>query len=163
MCFQIIKDYWQEEDNSNVNQKVKKCADNLEVWGREITSCFGKRIKECKIILMAVKNKRDPQSIAEFDNARKQLHIILDQKKIFWRQRSKQLWLQTGDKNTKYFHASCNKRKCNNHIQRLKSAKGEWIDWNGRLEEIIRNYFHYLFTKENTQIEEVLSCIPNNL
>lgn len=135
MCFQIIKDCWEEESSSNVNQKVRKCAESLDVWGREITSCFGKRIKDCKIKLKALRQKRDPQSIADYESTRKQLHLILDQQEIFWRQRSKQLWLQAGDKNTKYFHASCNKRKRNNHIQRLKSEEGEWIDWNEGLED----------------------------
>ncbi|KAL8119408.1 hypothetical protein AgCh_016796 [Apium graveolens] len=160
VCFQIIKDCWEEEGNRNVNQKVRRCADSLEVWGREITGCFGKRIKECKIKLKDLRQKRDPQSITEYESTKKKLHLILDQKEIFWRQRSKQLWLQAGDKNTKYFHASCSKRKRNNHIQRLKSEEGEWTDWNGGLAEMIRNYFQQLFTEGNTHTEEVLRCIP---
>ncbi|KAL8098348.1 hypothetical protein AgCh_031201 [Apium graveolens] len=71
VCFQIIKDRWEEDNSSHVATKVKKCAESLEVWGREITNCFGKRIKECKLRMRMVGNKRDPESIAEFDSARK--------------------------------------------------------------------------------------------
>lgn len=163
VCFQIIKDCWEEDNSSHVVTKVKKCAESLEVWGREITNCFGKRINECKLRMRMVRNKRDPESIIEFDSARKQLHLILDQKEIFWRQRSKKLWLQSGDKNTKYFHASCNRRKRNKYIQRLKSEEGEWVDWSGGLDEMIKHYFQRLFTEEFTQTDEILNCIPKSV
>ncbi|XP_074352649.1 uncharacterized protein LOC141691771 [Apium graveolens] len=159
----IIKDCWEEDNSSHVATKVKKCAESTEVWGREITNYFGKRIKECKLRIRMVRHKRDPESIAKFDSARKQLHLILDQKEIFWRQRSKKLWLQVGDKNTKYFHASCNRRKCNIYIQRLKSEEGEWVDWSGGLDEMIKHYFQRLFTKEFTQTGEILNCIPKSV
>lgn len=54
------------------------------------------------------------------------------------------LWVQrleAGDENTKYFHASCSKRKRNNHILRLKYEEGEWIDCNEGLGDMIRSYF----------------------
>lgn len=34
------------------------------------------------------------------------MNEILTQKKIYWRQRSQQLWLQHGEQNSKFFHAS---------------------------------------------------------
>lgn len=76
MCFQIIKDRWEEENDINVSQKVKKCAESLEVWGREITGCFGRRIKECKIKLKELCQKRYPQSISEFESTKEKLHLI---------------------------------------------------------------------------------------
>ncbi|KAL8111889.1 hypothetical protein AgCh_019552 [Apium graveolens] len=32
MCFQIIKDRWEEDENNNVVQKIDKCAESLNVW-----------------------------------------------------------------------------------------------------------------------------------
>lgn len=59
----------------------------LRAWrsgGREITSCFSKRINECKTNLKRLGKKRDPQSVADYESARKQLHSVLDhQKEIF--------------------------------------------------------------------------------
>lgn len=88
---------------------------------------------------------------------------MLDQKEIFWRQRSKQLWLQVGEKNTKYFHASCNKRKRNNHIQKLKNEDGEWVDLNSGLQELIKEYFQQLFTEEQAQGEFFVNCISRSV
>lgn len=58
-CFQIIKNCWEEEVNSTVLQKLNSCAKSLDVWGKEITCCFSRRIKECKTRLKLLRGKRD--------------------------------------------------------------------------------------------------------
>lgn len=88
---------------------------------------------------------------------------MLDQKEIYWRQRSKQLWLQAGEKNTKYFHASCNKRRRNNYIQKLMNEDGEWFNWQCGLQTLIRDYFQNLFTAAQTQTDDVLNCITSTV
>lgn len=98
MCFQIIRECWDCEANISIVQRINRCAESLDVWGKEVTGCFNKRIRECKIMLKKWRDKRDSYAVEEFDKARKQLYLVLDQKEIFWRQRSKQLWLHTGEK-----------------------------------------------------------------
>ncbi|XP_074352348.1 uncharacterized protein LOC141691513 [Apium graveolens] len=137
MCSQIIKDCWEEEEDSTILQKLSKCAESLNVWGKEITGSFNSRIKHCKATLKLLRGKRDAWPVAEFENTRQQLFLVLDQKKIFRRQRSKQLWLQVGEKNTKYFNASYKKKKHNNHIQKFKNADGAWQQQNSELLSIV--------------------------
>ncbi|XP_074342547.1 uncharacterized protein LOC141680143 [Apium graveolens] len=126
MCFQIIKNCWEEYTNSGVLKKVNNCAE-------------------------------------KYDTVKKKLYLVLDQKEIFWCQRSKQLWLQEGEKNTKYFHASRNSKKRNNHIQRLKNEEGGWVDWNCGLHEVIKRYFQQLFTSDQHHIEAIFKHIPHSI
>lgn len=42
---QLVKDTWKEQDESDILQKVYKCGEKLEVWGREVTGNFNKRIR----------------------------------------------------------------------------------------------------------------------
>ncbi|XP_074327886.1 uncharacterized protein LOC141665802 [Apium graveolens] len=34
-CFQIVKSCWEEEDNGSVIQKLKSCANSLDIWGKD--------------------------------------------------------------------------------------------------------------------------------
>lgn len=68
-----------------------------------------------------------------------------------------------GRKNTKYFHATCNRRKHNNHTQRLKNEAEDWVDWNCGMKDMINEYFQKMFTEEQNQGEEVLSCISKQI
>ncbi|XP_074327290.1 uncharacterized protein LOC141665210 [Apium graveolens] len=83
MCSQIIKDCWEEEEDNTILQRLSKCAESLNVWGKEITGSFSSRIKDCKAKLKLLRGKRDAWSVAEFENTRQQLFLVLDQKEIF--------------------------------------------------------------------------------
>ncbi|KAF4347120.1 hypothetical protein G4B88_031008 [Cannabis sativa] len=50
-------------------------------------------------------------------------------REIFWRQRSKQLWLQARDSNSQFFHKSTSSRRRNKLIAKLKDSNGIWHDW----------------------------------
>lgn len=99
----------------------------------------------------------------EYKNAKQQLHLILDQKEVFWRQRSKQLWLQAGEKNIKFFHAAYNSRRRANRIQRLKDEEGHWFDWENGLHEHIKSYYQKLFTANVVQENHILDCVPKTI
>lgn len=84
MCQFLVDDCWREKEEFDIQTKVNSYSDKLAVWGKEITGNFRDNIKECKAVLKRLPSKKDPQSIAEFEAARKRLHLILDQKEIFW-------------------------------------------------------------------------------
>lgn len=61
-----------------------------------------------------------------------------------WKQRSGNRWLQLGDKNTKYFHASANGRKNANAIEGLQRQDGSAIAQQDLREEILKYYENLL-------------------
>ncbi|XP_074337078.1 uncharacterized protein LOC141674256 [Apium graveolens] len=161
LCSQIVKDNWEVDITLNIMQKIALCGESLEVWGKEITGCFNRRIRDCKERLQQLRSARDAQSSRMYKEAKQKLFLILNQRKIFWKQRSKQLWLQSGDKNTKYFHASCNVRRRTNHIQKLKDTDGSWVDWQTNLQQLITRYYQDLFTA--TKSSEVIDCVTESV
>ncbi|KAL8093788.1 hypothetical protein AgCh_035608 [Apium graveolens] len=116
---------------------MRQCGHTLEAWGREMTSGFGKRIKECKLELRKLRGKTDGDPVEQFKAAKQKLFLILDQQEIFWSQRSKQLWLQVGDKNTHFFHVYASERRRSNSIQKLHNSEGEWVEWHNGLKVLI--------------------------
>ncbi|XP_074337686.1 uncharacterized protein LOC141674885 [Apium graveolens] len=94
-----------------------------------------------------------------YEEAKCKLHKVLDQREIFWRQRSKQLWLQAGDRNSRFFHNSATARRRSNQIHWLKNTEGEWRDWDSGLQDIITDYYKNLFTTSMADWEPVIDCI----
>ncbi|XP_074347588.1 uncharacterized protein LOC141686452 [Apium graveolens] len=110
-----------------------------------------------------LRRKRDDLSIKEYKEVKHQLFLILDQKEILWRQRSKQFWLNAGDKNTKYFHATCNKRRRLNQIVKLKDESGKWFDWQNGLQALIESFYRDLFTAGQVELEGVIDCVSQSI
>lgn len=93
---------------------------------------------------------RDTISVQKYKDLKSTLIRILEQREIFWRQCSKQFWLQSGDKNSRYFHASASTRRRTNQISRLKNSEGCSTDWDGGLSDYITEQFTHLFTATRT-------------
>lgn len=110
-----------------------------------------------------LRNGRDALSVKQYEEAKQQLHLILDQKEIFWRQGSKQLWLQSGDRNTRYFHSACNTRRRLNRIHKFKNDTGEWVNWQNGLQDLIQNYYKELFSSAQTSCDEVVRCVSTKI
>lgn len=106
---------------------------------------------------------RDEFSKAQYREAKEELTKILNQREIFWRQRSKQLWLQAGDRNSKFFHTYASHRRRNNQINKLKNDDGEWLEWENGLAELMSGYFTNLFTATDVDWQEVVSCVPTTV
>lgn len=73
------------------------------------------------------------------------------------------MWLGAGDKNTKYFHAACNKRRRINRIVKLKDDSGKWFDWQNGLQSLIESFYKDLFTAGRVDYEEVIECVPQTV
>lgn len=82
---------------------------------------------------------------------------------MFWRQRAKQLWLQAGDKNSKYFHTVASKRRRNNQIHKLLNDDGVWCDWENGLRNLMQEYFSKLFSFSESNWQEVIDYVPSSI
>uniref|UniRef100_A0A803PVR0 Reverse transcriptase domain-containing protein n=1 Tax=Cannabis sativa TaxID=3483 RepID=A0A803PVR0_CANSA len=163
MCAQIVKDSWELCCMKTVTEKIDYCGQSLAEWGKSYTGNFKSRIQQCKKEVRTWKKRRDPASIAKFQEAEKELFEVYAQREVFWRQRSKQLWLREGDNNSKYFHASATSRKKNNSISKLRDSVGNWKGWHDGLSDVIINYFDNLFCSTGFDTSGVINNIPSTV
>lgn len=60
---------------------------------------------------------------------------VLFQEEMLWFQKSKEKWVQLGDRNTRYFHTQTMIRRKRNRIHRLHLPNGEWCSDDPILQE----------------------------
>jgi len=80
---------------------------------------------------------------------------------IFWKLKSREIWFQLGDMNTKIFHASTKQRRARNKILGLLNQDGLWVDNEVEIEHLAENYFETLFTTSDPQVfDSALREVP---
>ncbi|XP_019190293.1 PREDICTED: uncharacterized protein LOC109184710 [Ipomoea nil] len=124
--------------------RIAICGERLSKWGGDYHRQFGARSKELRHILAKLKEDRTPHAVAIFLAAEREFAALMKAEEVFWKQRSKQLWLKHGDANTKYFHRSATARRKHNMLSRVKDQNGMWAEGTAMNSEIIR-YFEHIF------------------
>lgn len=87
----------------------------------------------------------------------KELELAYQAEEAYWRQRSRQLWLSLGDKNTSYFHASTRNRRIINKISVIENGEGEPLYEEDHILNVITLYFQELFSSQPGEREEVVA------
>lgn len=74
--------------------------------------------------------------------------MLWKQEEKYWGQRSRVKWLNYGDKNSKFFHASTVQRRDRNKLVRIKDKNGEWLEGQEAVSEGIRNFVADIYAPE---------------
>ena len=64
---------------------------------------------------------------------------------ISWRQKSRELWLKEGDRNTGFFHRMANSHRRRNFMGKIK-IEGRWVEEESEIRKSIVDAFQSLFT-----------------
>ncbi|KAL7165281.1 hypothetical protein ACSBR2_041050 [Camellia fascicularis] len=110
-------------------KKLNSCRDGLKTWSREH---FGNN----KIQIVNLKSElallqAQPFSAQNFllqNQLKSDLEYALNREEMFLHQRSCVRWLNFGDKNSRFFHASLIQRRQRNQLLRLQTEDGVWLN-----------------------------------
>ena len=106
----------------------------LKKWNKEV---FGHC--QIRIDVLLTKIQEIQKADCTEENYRKEAHLQaklnewLLRNEILWKQKSREVWLKEGDKNSKFFHFSTIIRRRRNSIDALKNDSGEWITDRGEI------------------------------
>lgn len=146
----FIADNWRKEENAVTN--IKRLTPLLEYWNEE---CFGNIFKRKNRLVARIngiqkalaRNKNNGLLHLE-RNLRRDLEETLYQEEVYWYQKSREDWICSGDKNTKFYHAAVNVKKVRRRIEHLMTDEGDWIEDENRLKNMIRDHFKRIFTHD---------------
>ena len=92
---------------------------------------------------------------------KKEINSLMDKEERMWRQRSRTLYLEDGDRNTRFFHCRATQRRRKNLITRFKNQSNIWCTKLEEVSDIFLAYFQQLFSSSNPEIAETdLNSIP---
>ena len=95
-----------------------------------------------------------------------EINRLLYQKELTWRQWLRAIWLQAGDKNTKFFHQRASQRRQRNQIIGVFNVEDNWCTDDNEIANVAENYFHNLFTTthpDRTIMENVLDSVDRRI
>lgn len=93
-----------------------------------------------------------------------ELHLQYRHEEEFWRNKSRVLWLQAGDRNTRYFHAKTKQRRSYNRIIHVQDDRGNIYTKAKDIHTHSVNYFHFIYKSNGVNIEpDLLNGIPRTV
>ncbi|RVW60790.1 LINE-1 reverse transcriptase-like [Vitis vinifera] len=122
----LLRGWWQGIEvrgraSFRLASKLKFLKQKIEVWNRELK--------------LSRKGAKDA------------FHKWVLLEEVHWRQKSRELWLKEGDRNTGYFHRMANAHRRNNSLDRIM-INGEWLTKDQEVREGIVNAFQNLLSEE---------------
>ncbi|GKV43150.1 hypothetical protein SLEP1_g50482, partial [Rubroshorea leprosula] len=132
-----------------------------DMWLRDPGCNETNQLKQCMEHLESLKNMPSSEAIQnEEQKVLAETEEWLEREETMWRQRSCEIWLQEGDRNTRFFHRKASRRRDKNRVEKLMDAGGEWKHGFTELQGIATSYFSSLFsTTFATNIDRVTSCL----
>lgn len=128
----IVK--WSKEQN-------KQCTDNIQKLQQDLDSALSSSVPDTDVIGMLT---------AELNRA-------YTEEESYWRQRSRVLWLQHGDKNTSYFHAITRGRHAANKFSVIENQQGTPVYDEDQIAATIVSYYNTLFTSSSASDPQLIS------
>lgn len=143
----IVELAWKAKHHLTVDQRIARCRRAIIAWSREKHKNTHKIIEQKKKDLE--KAMANPATTYELiQDINKDLSTAYMAEESYWKQRSRQLWLNLGDRNTGYFHSTTKQRRAINKIYVLQNTAGEPVFDEEQIAAEISTYFTDLFTSQ---------------
>lgn len=106
----LVADAWNTNHDDMVEQRISNCRKEISKWNRKHHLNNRKAIEELKEKLdKAMSSSTIEEELVQMIQEELKKSYMAEEE--YWKQRSRQLWLTLGDKNTGYFHAVSKSRK----------------------------------------------------
>lgn len=154
---------WRDEGD-NCGEKIQATQQGIQGY-ETVHGTLGKNIKELtEKLKKAEKWQSSAENVAKRKSMERELSELLKQEEVYWRQRSRAIWLKEGDKNTRFFHRKATQRQKVNRLKKMKDEHGEWVYGEEKLGQLMGKFFQELFSSSPTSnVEEVCAAIQHTL
>ncbi|GAU39328.1 hypothetical protein TSUD_60790 [Trifolium subterraneum] len=146
-------------ENLEVVDRVTRCANKLQRWGKKKRIRFKEEIDECVRLMNEIRGNQDEEGSIQYQELSERHATLLIQEEGYWKQRAKMHWLQEGDMNTRFFHMSATVRSKKKKVTKLIADNGTEAHTQEELCEVAKSYFDTLFKQRDGDHDLVLNLI----
>ncbi|XP_058764138.1 uncharacterized protein LOC131637556 [Vicia villosa] len=163
-CETAIRRCWDTGGNNGIH-KIKSLQSLGETFKEYRSGAVKKELNRIEGRLKEASNwDSGEHDVRTYKALEKQRDSIQKTEEIIWRQRSRAVWLQAGDKNTKFFHGKASQRRKTNRIQKLQDHRGVWWRGEKHCERILKEYFSDIFKSSQPEnIETICDIVRGKL
>ena len=156
-CEEVVQKAWEDgmigSTGSTLESCLEKCRSSLEAWNKIVFGHVGRKVAELQKRLEWLELQPSSMEInKDMKRTRSDLNIWLEKEDDIWRQRSRINWLQSGDRNTSFFHAKASARQKKNFIEGILDENEVWQEDEEKVADVMVKYYEELFT----------TCQPSN-
>ncbi|KAH0990014.1 hypothetical protein GBA52_001497 [Prunus armeniaca] len=153
-CVEIVNRGWREGRGRSLAIKwrssLNSCRRHLIAWSK---SHFPNNKKVINRLMGEIDllQQVDPLNVEQEKKLITRLSEAWMREDSYWKQRSRILWLNDGDRNTKFFHTSTTIRRNRNRISRILGDDGTLYEKQEDVERVFNDYFSKLFASDGSQ------------
>lgn len=144
-----VVEFWQSLPAIHLLPKLIVVSDYMAKWGRNFFHKFREKVIKQKYIIDQLKDREDDDGIQLYYDEKEKLSDLLLHEELYWKQRAKTFWLEEGDSNSIFFHASASSRKKTNLIDGLRAEDGSMITDHRQLCNLLERYYKNVFSGTN--------------
>lgn len=159
----LVLEAWNSQPHANVDRRLQLCRSAIINWYKKFHSNSQHEILSLREQL---EEAMCDNSVAQeaIDSLNQELLKAYQKEEEFWKQRSRQLWLALGDKNTGYFHASTKGRRAVNNISVIESELGIPVYEEEKITAVISEYYQKIFSsqegdRQSLALEALSPCV----
>lgn len=146
----FIQQHWSTNERGDLASKLSNISRFLEGWSKENFKKADVEIRRLKKKLQKLSSSHISEDmIREQQKCKEEITRLWEQEEKYWKARERLKWLNEGDRNSKFFHATTIQRRSRNRITRLRDAEGNWRSNQEELEGMAFDYFNDLFKSSN--------------
>ncbi|KAL5541281.1 hypothetical protein UlMin_042503 [Ulmus minor] len=151
-CRDTILKHWKEQTAGNLEEvanKLHQCASDLLRWNLEKFRWLREEIKKKTIAFNQADRALSSANWRTHQRLERELEALKYKEERYWQQRSKDMWLKSGDRNSKFFHRKASARRAKNSIDGLFDSNEKWCADKEGIAHIAESYFTNLFSSSS--------------
>lgn len=137
-------------------RKLQRCKKVIQQWVKKSKPPMEKYIMEKTMELAKIQEEANPINAHMEKELREEIHTLLEQEELKWKQQAKEDWLGNGNRNTKYFHACTNQRQRRNRIDHIEDMLDRNCETMASVENAFVDYFQDIFM--SSMAHDTVAC-----